>query len=103
MIRCYSDANRLANTSWNEDLASGRPESRTSAPLTGSQTPGLAEPLINQAEIEPSAGRPSQLKNSETSLKSNDGIVKASTDIIPKGANTIMSLEWVFLKKIFEN
>ena len=93
MMPCYLDANRFAKTSWNDDLESGRPVSRTSAPLTGSQTPGFAEPLINQAEIEPSAGRtitagrPSQLKNSETSLKSNDAIANASTDIIPKSTN----------------
>jgi hypothetical protein len=109
MMPCYSDASRFAKTSWNDALESGRPESYISAPLAGSQAPGSAEHLINQAEIEPSAGstitagRPSQLKNTETSLKSNDAIVKSSTDSIPKDANTIMSLEWAFLKKILEN
>ena len=116
MMPCYSDASRFAKTSWNDALESGWPESRISKGDTASQAPGLADERINQPSrytsedgsdgMTVTAGRPSQLKNVETSLKSNDAIVRTSVspkDIIPKDANIIMSLEWAFLKKIIEN
>ena len=94
MMPCYLDANRFAKTSWNDDLESGRPVSRISTGEIFSQTPGSADVRINQPSRYTSedgsdgstvtAGRPSQLKNAETSLKSNDAIVRASIDIIPK-------------------
>ena len=93
MQHLYGDAKRFANTSWNELSASGRPESRISSGETFSHSPGSADARINQPDNPPSggstvtAGRPSQLKNSETSLKSNDAIANASTDIIPKSTN----------------
>jgi len=91
----YADANRFSKTSWNDALESGRPESRISNGEIISHSPGSDDVRINQPSSKPSdgstvtAGRPSQLKNAETSLKSNDAINKSSTDIIPKDTDSI--------------
>jgi len=91
----YSDANRFSKTSWKEALESGRPESRISNGEIISHSPGSDDVRINQPSSKPSdgstvtAGRPSQLKNAETSLKSNDAINKSSTNIIPKDTDSI--------------
>lgn len=93
MDSVYASAKKSANASWKSGLDSSRPDSRISTGEARSQSSlGTAEnqPSSNLSEgVTNTAGRPSQSKNAETSLKSNDVINQTSKDIIPKDTNSI--------------
>jgi len=104
----YAEASRFSKTSSNDALESGRPESRISNGEIFSHSPGLDDARINQPDNPPSggstvtAGRPSQLKNAETSLKSNKVISDTSTDIIPRNDTDGIHLGDENIKELME-
>ena len=94
MQSLYANSRKSANVSWKSALESSRPESRISTGEAFFQSSPAAE--ITQPSIKLSsdgdnitAGRPSQSKNAETSLKSKPVIDKTSRNIVPQDKNHI--------------
>jgi hypothetical protein len=95
MKELYAWVSRSANTSWKASLERSLPDAEIKAGSASVHDPALSPERTTQPDTDSSggnattAGRPSQSKNLDTSLKSNDVINQTSSNIIPKDKDLI--------------